>query len=165
MWLHHHVEHKDSSLFLHGKTTCYLKAASRQWNSTPDWGRESFEKRNANQVLESSQVWITEFLERGRDGVKKNMIMHFCPLTCCEGGWTTEKQSELPPGPQLLHLHKPCLTPAGTSRGGLGAIPRTVANMCFVHASLLQTPYLVVGRLNVFLTSGSYTTKVVYLIF
>lgn len=35
-----------------------------------------------------------------------------------------------PPGPQLPHLHKPCLMPAGTSGDGLGAIPQTRTSGC-----------------------------------
>lgn len=87
------------------KNKCYFIALMEPSNSTTDWGSQSFEKRNANQMLESSQVWITEFLERGREEGEKKVIMHFCPFRRCVGGmkaeWTTEKQPEL-----LFHGHQ-----------------------------------------------------------
>lgn len=98
MRLHHHTEYEDTSLLLHGTNKCYFIALMEPSNSATDWGSQSFEKRNANQMLESSEVWITEFLERGREEEEKKVIMHFCPLMHCQGGmkveWT-EKQPEL----------------------------------------------------------------------
>lgn len=86
--------------------------------------------------------------------------------------WSEQKSSQnctripWPPGPQLPHFHKPCLMAAGTLGGWALSHPMNRnKQMRFVHAALLQTPYLVVGRLNVLLTLSSSTTKVVYLMF
>lgn len=156
---------------------CYFIALMEPSNSTTDGGSQSFEKRNANQMLEPSQVWITEFQDRGdREDREQKVIMLFCPLMHCEGGmkeeWTTEKQPELhnssmatrPPAPSPPQT----LPDASRHPRGRWAVRHPTngnKQMCFAHAALLQTPHLVVGRLNVFLTSSSSTTNVVYLMF
>lgn len=128
MRLHDHIEHGDSSLFLHGKNACYFIALREPSNSTTDQGNQSFEKRNANQVLTPSlNNWISGEGQRGR---RKWSCIFIC-LRAVRVGWRQSEQQKSSqncttvswsPGPQLPHLHKPHLMPAGTTRAGLWAI-------------------------------------------